>query len=440
MEQDWLTLSLYLLPLFAIWAFRSYRNAHRTRAASAVLSESLEAGLSEPASLHPIINPNACLGCGTCITACPENDVLGLIDRKAQLINPSHCIGHGACKDACPTGAIELVLGSAKRGVEIPTVGSDFQTNVPGVFVAGELGGMGLIRNAIEQGRQALESAAQVAAHPKAAGSDLLDVVIVGAGPAGMAASLAALEKGLRFVTLEQETFGGTVAHYPRGKIVMTAPAYLPLIGPVEIKETTKEALLGFWTQVLRRTQLVVNENEQVETITRTESNFEVKTNKAHYQAKTVILAIGRRGTPRKLEVPGEEQNKVVYRLVDPEQYRGKKVLVVGGGDSALEAATSIADEPGTEVTISYRSEAFGRAKPKNRERVAQAEKNGRLRVLLASQVEEIGADFVRLRTPGGGETVTNDAVVVCAGGVLPTGFLKSIGVAIQTKYGTPLH
>ncbi len=438
MQFDLLAVSIYLLPLGAIWGARAFVTSRRTRRAAATLQASRAAGLTEPASLHPVINPNLCLGCATCVTACPESDVLGLIGRKARLINPSHCIGHGACKEACPTGAIELVLGSARRGVDIPKVGPDFQTNVPGLFVAGELGGMGLIRNAIEQGRQAVESVTR-GSKVRAEGEQL-DLVVVGAGPAGLSASLAAMEQGLRFVTLEQESFGGTVAHYPRGKIVMTAPAHLPLIGPVQIRETTKEALLGFWSQVLERTGLTVREQEQVESISQGAGGFEVKSARGIYRTRAVLLAIGRRGTPRKLGVPGEERTKVVYRLIDPEQYRGQRVLVVGGGDSALEAATSIADEPGTEVTLSYRSETFGRAKPKNRERVAAAQSACRLRVLLSSQVERIDADAVQLNTEAGSESLPNDAVIVCAGGVLPTPFLKAIGVEVETKYGTPLH
>jgi len=391
-------------------------------------------GLLEPPSLHPVIDPLRCIGCAACDAACPENGVLGIIKGKATLVGPSHCIGHGACREACPVDAITLVFGSEKRGVDIPLVDSDFQSDVPGIFIAGELGGMGLIRNAIEQGRQAMESIRGLDGLSR---KDRLDVVIVGAGPAGIAASLAAMQYKLRYVTIEQESLGGTVAHYPRGKLVMTAPAKLPLIGRMKFTETTKEALLEFWTNVSEKTGMKPSFGERVESVEQNDDGFAVKTSRDTYRCRAVLLAIGRRGTPRKLGVPGEDLPKVVYRLIDPEQYRGQRVLVVGGGDSALEAATSIADEADTTVTLSYRSAAFARAKEKNRKRVEEAEAAGRLRLMLSSNVQQIDQQSVRLEQEGSVHDIENDAVIVSAGGVLPTPFLKEIGITVETKHGT---
>lgn len=402
-----------------------------------VHQQSVEAGLNEPASLHPLIDPLQCIGCGSCIKACPEqptHHVLGLIDGKAQLVSPTDCIGHGACRVACPVGAIQLVFGTATRGVDLPRVTPWFETNVPGIFVAGELGGMGLIRNAVEQGRQAVEQIHQRCAR----GAGELDLVIVGAGPAGFAASLAALERGLRFVTLEQESLGGCVFQYPRGKIVMTQPAKLPLVGEVKLRTTSKEELLELWHGIEQRFGLALNYGERVDRIERAGDSFRVQSSKREYQAPTVLLAIGRRGTPRKLGVPGEELPKVVYRLIEPEQYAGQHVLVVGGGDSALEAAASIAEAGGGgRTTLSYRGEAFSRAKQQNRERVVAAEREGLLRVLLASQLQAIERDCIRLVHRGSTQELANDAVIVNAGGVLPTQFLRSVGVEIDTKFGT---
>mgnify|MGYP001821744387 FL=1 len=390
--------------------------------------------MTEPASLHPVIDHVRCLGCASCEKACPEKGVLGIIHGKANLVDPSHCIGHGACKTACPFDAIELVFGTEKRGIDIPHVGQDFQTNVPGIYIAGELGGMGLIRNAVTQGVQTIESICKLDGIGR---SDQLDVVIVGAGPAGIGASLAAKSSKLKFVTLEQETIGGTVSHYPRGKIVMTAPVKLPLVGNMRFRETTKEVLMEYWEKVIGSTRLVINDNERVESIEASNGCFSVKTTKSSYQTRAVLLAIGRRGTPRTLGVPGEEKTKVVYRLVDPEQYRGQHVLVVGGGDSALEAAVSIAEEAGTTVSISYRSEAFSRAKEKNRIKIDNAQKQGRLNVLMSSNVKQITDDKVTVDVKGKEISIDNDAVIVCAGGILPTPFLKSIGIEVETKYGT---
>jgi len=332
--------------------------------------------------------------------------------------------------------AIALVFGSASRGVDIPNVNSDFETNMPGIFIAGELGGMGLIRNAVEQGRQALENICKSKGGAKG-GEGQLDLVIVGAGPAGFSASLGALQKGLKFVTVEQETLGGTVSHFPRGKLVMTAPVQLPMVGKVRFTETTKEELLEFWQKVERQTGISINYQERVEEIVADGNGYCVTTSRDSYRTRAVLLAIGRRGTPRKLGVPGEDQAKVVYRLIDPEQYRGQHVLVVGGGDSALEAATSIAEQENTHVTLSYRSEAFSRAKQKNRDKVERAQREGRLTVVFKSNVKEISEDRVLLDHDGAPLEIRNDAVIVSAGGVLPTPFLKKTGIEVDTKYGT---
>lgn len=418
--------------LVVAWHLR--RQGRLEREALELREANARAGLKEPPSLHPVVDLNQCIGCASCVEACPEKTVLGIIGGKAELVEPTRCIGHGACKTACPTQAIRLVFGTETRGIDIPNVAPDFQTNVPGLFIAGELGGMGLIGNAIEQGRQAMESIAELSG---IGGKDRLDVVVVGAGPAGFSASLAAMERRLRAVTVEQDSLGGTVAHFPRGKIVMTRPVSLPLVGRVRFSETSKEKLLEFWQGVRRKTGVAIRFGERVDAIERDGDGFRVRTTKGVYRSRAVLLAIGRRGTPRTLGVPGEEKPKVAYRLIDPEQYAGRAVLVVGGGDSALEAAASIAEVAGTRVTLSYRDAAFARAKPKNRARIEEAAARGRVSVLYQSNVKAIRESSVEIDRHGQAVHVPNDAVIICAGGILPTAFLQKIGVEVETKYGT---
>jgi thioredoxin reductase (NADPH) len=425
---------IYVALMAVVWVVYVFWKRKKTHKYLAIKTAAIEAGLTEPASLHPTIDPALCLGCGTCATACPEHDVIGIIHGKAELIEPTHCIGHGACAVACPTGAITLVFGTKKRGIDLPRVGPDFQTNVPGIFIAGELGGMGLIRNAVEQGRQAVESINKER-KPTAAG--VYDLVIVGSGPAGLASALNAKHHKLNYVVIEQDDLGGCVFKYPRGKIVMTAPAVLPLVGQVNFRETTKEALLDFWKEIETKHQLHVRYRERVDGVNKEGDVFVIKTTAETLRSNAVLLAIGRRGTPRRLEVPGEDLPKVVYQLIDAEQYRGKHVLVVGGGDSALEAAGTIAEQPGTTVTLSYRSEAFSRAKQKNRERVDRMSKDGTMKVMLSSKVKGITAESAEIEWNGAREKVRNDAVIICAGGILPTEFLKAAGIDMETKYGT---
>jgi len=431
-----LSLAIYAIPFAVItavyvWRQRRIEGRHRQ-----TLEDTVAAGMTEPASLHPLINDSKCLGCGACVKACPEtshHDVLGLINGKAVLIGPTDCIGHGACKTACPFDAITLVFGTARRGLDIPLLQPNFESNVPGIYVAGELGGMGLIKNALTQGRQALEAIAKAGVKRPGA----LDVLIVGAGPAGLAASLAAKKMGLSYQTIEQEALGGAVFQYPRGKLVMTAPVDLPIIGKVQFRNTSKETLLKFWTEACQGNGLKISYQERVEAIENKDGAFHVRTTKNQHVASAVLLGIGRRGTPRKLGVKGEELSKVVYRLIDPEQYRGQHVIVVGGGDSALEAAASIAELGDTTVALSYRGDAFQRAKQRNRQRVDEASAKGQLNVLLNSQLREIRPEEVVLKQSDKEIKLRNDAVIVSAGGILPNDFLKSIGIQVETKWGT---
>ena len=433
-ENHFILLTIYLLPFAFVWLIYAIYREFKYRRLEAIRDNNNLAGLTEPASLHPLIDHRACIGCGSCVSACPEHNVLGVIRRKSELISPANCIGHGACKTACPVNAISLVFGSESRGIDIPNLTAEFETNVSGLYIAGELGGMGLVRNAAEQGMQAISAIRKNISLTSQAD---YDVIIVGAGPAGIAAALTAQSEKLKYLVLEQDSLGGTVSHFPRNKIVMTSPVKLPLAGKMQFREARKEVLLEYWTKVVNDHKLRINFRARLENIKDKGDCFEIVSSDGNYTAQRVLLCLGRRGTPRKLDVPGEKQAKVVYRLIDPEQFKGQHVLVVGGGDSALEAALSLMVVEGTHVSLAYRGSAFKRAKEKNRLQIEDAAASADMNVLLESQVTEIFEKDVIVETKRKPIEMKNDAVIVCAGGLLPTPFLEKIGIEINTKYGT---
>jgi len=392
-------------------------------------------GLHEPVSLHPVVSAEACIGTGNCLTVCPEHDVIGFRDGQAMTVAPARCVGHGLCERACPVDAIQLVFGSEKRGVEIPRIRENFETNVPGLYIVGELGGMGLIRNAFEQGRQCVEGLAKL---PRAK-AGMLDVLIIGCGPAGLSASVNCLHHKLRFKTLEKEDIGGTVRYYPRKKVVMTAPVKVPGYGKLDFHEVEKEELISVWEDIVSRTGLEVGTEETVNAVRRSDAHFEVTSSKGEYAARYLILAIGRRGVPRKLGVPGENLAKVIYSLREPEVFQRDRILVVGGGDSAVEAALALSEQAGNRVAISYRRDSFARIKPGNLDRIERAIASGQVDVHWSSNVLEIRPHSVIYRDQHQHEQeMANDVVAIFAGGEMPTAFLKSCGVEFDTKFGTP--
>ncbi len=391
-------------------------------------------GAQAPPSLHPFIHEDICIGCGSCVKACPEQSVLGVVNMKSVLLQPDHCVGHGKCEADCPVGAITLVLGNTKNGVEVPLTNDLFQTCVPGIYIAGELRGIGLIRNSLQQGMQCIDV---IAAQPRQ-GRAHYDVIIVGAGPAGLGATLQAVAKKLRYLTLEQEDIGGTVLRYPRRKVVMTAPIHLPGYGKIHFRDVVKEDLLLEWQKIIRKTGVKIHTHKRVDKIRRRDDFIEVMTGTECYTTNNVVLALGRRGTPRKLGVPGEQLAKVIYQLDDPRQFTGRRCLVVGGGDSALECALMLA-EAGSRVTWSYRQKNIARAKPRNKQMIEAAVNAGKIQAFLPSTVKEITATAVKLDLEGVEKIISNDDVMIMAGGVLPFDFLKEIGITMRTLYGEPL-
>ena len=422
--------AILLCGLVIYLYLRSEKKA--SKIVEAKIQKAKEEGLFEPVSLHPRIDLNTCIKSGACVEACPEKDILGILNGGGTLINASNCVGHGACFHACPVEAISLVIGTEQRGVELPHVNENYESNVEGIYIAGELGGMGLIKNCVEQGQMAMENIAKLGLKSV---ENVYDVLIIGAGPAGISASLTAKQHGLNFITLEQDSVGGTVFNFPRAKIVMTAPMPLPLYGKVKLYDTSKDELLSIWQDALTKNNISITEHTKVESIQPEGSYFRVFTNTGkEYLTQTVLLAIGRRGTPRKLGIPGEEMQKVAYRLLEPERIVGKKVVVVGGGDSAIESALLLCEQ--NQVILSYRRDAFSRLKVKNRENITRAMEEQKLQVIFNSNLLEIQEDKVIMKIGDDmTKTIENDLVYIFAGGELPTQFLKKVGVEITKRF-----
>jgi len=425
----------YIITLglaFVVFFVYIKRNSNKSKTTVNKIEKAKKFGLHEPVSLHPVVDQETCIGSGACIRACPEKDVLGIYNGKALTINASRCVGHGACFHACPVQAISLFIGTEKRGVDLPHLTPEFETSIPGLFIAGELGGMGLIKNAVEQGMQAMQNLIK---KMKKSPFAKYDVIIVGAGPGGISATLTAAKHNLNFLTLEQDNLGGTVFNFPRAKLVMTSPMDLPLYGKIKLSETTKSGLLSLWEEVLKKNNITINEQEKVESIQKINNYFEVKTSKGTYTSNSVLLAIGRRGTPRKLGVTGEEKEKVAYRLLEPELIHDMHILVVGGGDSAIENALLLAEEKNY-VTISYLSDSFSRIKPMNLKRINDAMESNKVKVIFNSNVKQILDDKVILSINSSMREIKNDLVYIFAGGELPSKFLEKIGVTITKKFG----
>ena len=380
--------------------------------------------------MRPQIDLNLCVGCGACVQVCPFN-VLEIVNEKAIAARLEDCTGYSACTKECPTNAIRLVAGGAMQTVELPVYDGSLETNVPGLYLAGEVTGKALIKIAINQGKNVVEAILKKRPQP----GEHFDVIVVGAGPAGTSTALAALQEGLKVLVLEQETTANTIRNYPRQKFVMAEPVMIPVYGPLWLETSSKEALLERWQQIIASTGLTVHEHEKVLRITQGPGHFLVQSTNGQYRGARVVLAIGRRGSPRKLGVPGEDSTKVVYNLLDADAYRAKAICVVGGGDAGIETANGLArSDLGNRVWLVHRGEDFSKAKPRNEKKIRKSMDQGRLKVFFNSSVVQIRDRTVLVKSPAGAEEIDNDFVFVQVGGESPKTFLSECGIRFSQR------
>ncbi|MFN8580346.1 MAG: NAD(P)-binding domain-containing protein [Gemmatimonadaceae bacterium] len=394
-----------------------------------------EAG-GDPSAAKALVRADMCVGCATCVASCPEPGAITMRGKLAVVDN-ALCKGHGECVAACPVGAISVTTGAAVNRVMVPQLDGNFESNVPGLFIVGELGGRGLIKNAINEGKIAVEAIAR-SLPPELArvdgGDDVVDVAIVGSGPAGLSAGLEALRRGLSYVVVEQGSLSDTVRKYPRHKLLLAEPVSIPLYGDLWVADASKETLLEVWETIVANTGLQVQTGQKVEQVQREGALFHIRTPNTLYQARRVVLAMGRRGTPRRLNVPGEDLAKVFYDIVEMEAFQGRRVLVVGGGDSAIESALGLANQEGAEVVLSYRGENFTRIKDRNRDKIDKAIARKRVQVIFRSEVREIRDEVVILDIEGNTTIFPNDDVIIRIGGEAPYAFLERLGVRLVHK------
>lgn len=389
-------------------------------------------GTGPPRSLYPVVDVDRCIGSLSCLHACPEGEVLGVRDGIPTLLHPERCLGHGVCADACPVGAIRLVLGTRESAVFLPQLGPGFESSRKGIHVVGELAGAPLLGPSIAQGLHVGELlAAELRCRAAPADPDVSEVAIVGGGPAGIAVAFALAAAGRTYRVLERGAALTTIRSYPRGKEVLTEPVSLPGVGRFGARRLSREQLLDEWSEAIERGRVRVEDGIEASGVEGSDGEFTVRTTRGPIRARKVVLAAGR-GAPRRLGVPGAELPKVTAHLDDPGAYRQRRVLVVGGGDSAAEAAAQIARAGAREVTLCHRGDALTRCRAENAREVDELASAGLLKVRLRTRLVAIEERRVCLATDQGEISVENDHVVMALGQDLNTELLQGAGVRMK--------
>jgi len=375
------------------------------------------------------INDDRCIGCEACVDVCPT-EVLELVDHKVRVLRFDDCVQCEQCQNACPTMALVMYReGTTPRMLTVPELDDHFQTGTPGQYLIGEVAGKPLVKNAANLGRAVVEHIVKELEPGR--DKSVLDVVIVGTGPGGLSAGLTCLKRGLSCLLLEKEhVISSTVSRYPKGKHFMAEPSNAINASFLPVFDASKEELVAAWQQVVTQVKLPIKLGEAVETVKRGDDGiFEVKTTVGTYRSRRVVLATGLRGKPRLLAVPGANLEKVQSLLDDPGEFAGMDVLVVGGGDSAVEGAMSLADV-GARVVLSYRGDGFKRCKQGNQKRLAEMTGAGKLEVLLESNVKQFTADAVDIKLKDGQvKTYPNQRAFVLIGADTPVAWLETNNV-----------
>lgn len=387
-----------------------------------------------PRALYPVVDVTRCTGSGSCLKACPEGEVLTFRDGVPVLAHPEKCVGHGVCADECPTDAIRLVLGTRERVVKLPELRGCYETSRSGIHVVGELAGAPLLEQAVRQG---LAVGAHLAARLRTSPAGA-EVVIAGAGPAGLAVAFALAEAGVAYRILERSEVLSTIRAYPAGKIVTTRALALPGAGLIARGRISRERLLTRCLRAIEDGDIRVEEGVEVHAIDGRDGAYTVRTSTGAIRAHKVVLAIGRAGSPRRLGVPGEDLAKVIIGLGNPAEHAGRRVLVVGGGDAAVEGAIALARSGAAEVILCHRGETFSRCRDENRRALGSAIADGRVRVILGGRITRIDPANVELATPEGTRSLANDVVVLALGRALPVRFLEASGIALKAYSGDP--